>query len=123
MNRRARARQAFLETHGSGPWPCEWCESPVTKLGPQRDDGVVHHRNEDPIDNKAENLGCGHRRCHSSYHQSKNNSSPWGPNKPGAHTRVCEHNPIGDGWYLYPDGKRRECRLCRARRRLRPDGP
>ena len=64
-----RARDTFLTVNGPGPWPCAYCDELVDHLGVQSGDGNVHHVDEDPTNNAAENLTVMHRVCHVRHHK------------------------------------------------------
>lgn len=61
-----RTHRVFLETYGSGPWPCSFCDELVTSIG--RRTGHVHHRDEDPENDAPENLAIAHPGCHMRHH-------------------------------------------------------
>lgn len=112
------ARREFLARAGNAPWSCFFCGEPINRLGSTRNDGVVHHVDGDRFNNDPKNAVPAHRRCHSSYHQSKNNSSPFNsPGKPGGRGRGfgCGHPETPDNIYLRRNGQR-ECRTCKRRR-------
>lgn len=68
MTRYSNHRKIFHEHFGFGPWPCEMCDDEITQLGRRRDDGQIHHRNEDKLDNRPENLVVLHFKCHRRHH-------------------------------------------------------
>lgn len=66
-----RYRLIWIEDGGNRlPHPCFFCEEPVTQWGRLRDDGLIHHVDDDPTNNVHENLVVAHRSCHTSYHSS-----------------------------------------------------
>ncbi len=60
----------FLAHSGHGPWTCayESCGKQITRLGRRRDEGSIHHVNEDKHDNHPENLEIMHFGCHRKHH-------------------------------------------------------
>lgn len=68
MTRYSNHRKIFLDHNGPGPWDCELCDDKIVQLGKRRDDGQIHHRNEDKLDNRPENLVVLHFKCHRRHH-------------------------------------------------------
>lgn len=58
----------FIAHNGLGPWLCADCGEPVLRMGRSREDGSVHHEDEDPENNAPENLRIKHKRCHARAH-------------------------------------------------------
>jgi len=60
----------YTQHHGDGPYTCEHCGEIILKLGKRSRDGAIHHKNEDKLDNRIENLSVMHFGCHRSLHTS-----------------------------------------------------
>lgn len=58
-------RKLFIESNGTGPWPCTFCGQQI---------GVeelhVHHRDHDHANNADSNLAATHGDCHSHHHRT-----------------------------------------------------
>jgi hypothetical protein len=63
---RRRSRRKFLAVNPKAPWPCEFCSEEIRAEG----DLVVHHRDENPLNEEYENLASSHGSCHSRYHRA-----------------------------------------------------
>jgi hypothetical protein len=57
----ARYTRIFLETNGPGPWDCYGCHKPVREL-------LVHHIDENPLNDDPANLAAMHEPCHVRLH-------------------------------------------------------
>lgn len=58
----------FLRHNPEPPWICRECDEPILALGRESRDGVIHHLNKKPRDNRIENLVVLHHDCHSRLH-------------------------------------------------------
>lgn len=75
LGRRVREYVAiFWTANGPGPWPCHFCNHPVTRLG--KPDGVVHHLDHDHENQDLDNLAAAHWRCHASHHGRDRSLTP-----------------------------------------------
>lgn len=62
--RRSQYRELFFANSGAGPYDCYFsCGNPV-----DFSEVVIHHVNEDHLDNRLDNLVPAHRLCHNGYH-------------------------------------------------------
>lgn len=63
-----RARRAFIEHNGSGPWQCYSCTKLVLKIGRDSRDGNIHHLDDDVTNDVPTNLVMMHADCHQRFH-------------------------------------------------------
>jgi rubrerythrin len=63
-----RYHRVFFETNGSGPWACAICDGMVIQTGRGSQDGHIHHKDENPINDVPENLIIMHNACHARVH-------------------------------------------------------
>jgi hypothetical protein len=63
-----RARHAFTEVYGKGPWNCYTCSILVIKIGRDTWDGNIHHIDGDVTNDVASNLVMMHTICHQQLH-------------------------------------------------------
>lgn len=54
-------RQIFIDHHGDGPHACCFCEIITSEF-------IVHHLDEDRLNNDIENLASAHVSCHTAHH-------------------------------------------------------
>lgn len=66
-------RELWLEHNPPRPWPCIYCDRPITK----KDKWVVHHTNHDMTDNRVRNLRVMHAGCHSRHHNKGAKREPF----------------------------------------------
>ena len=78
-----KAHRIFFEAYPHGPWPCHFCGRPVNRTGRFKDDGNLHHIDENHDHNTLENLAMSHAGCHRSYHSSR---QVWTPERRRAHS-------------------------------------
>lgn len=58
----------FIETNGNGPWSCAECTEEVTVIGQGSTEGVIHHKDENYLNNDPSNLEMMHHACHLRHH-------------------------------------------------------
>lgn len=66
----ARNRRRYRRLVGNGPWICRVCGEDVIEIGRRRDQGHVHHLNENETDDDPDNLCVLHADCHNIIHQT-----------------------------------------------------
>jgi hypothetical protein len=66
----ARNRRRYTRLVGSGPWECFLCYDEVLELGKHRDQGHVHHLDENEENDDPSNLAVVHADCHNILHQA-----------------------------------------------------
>jgi hypothetical protein len=60
--------KTFLGYYGQGPWDCAYCGKLITQCGRGRGLGVVHHIDENKLNNDPLNLAIMHFECHRRHH-------------------------------------------------------
>jgi hypothetical protein len=58
----------FERARGAGPWACEACDNLVYERGKRSNDGVIHHKDEDTMNNDISNFAIMHFGCHRRFH-------------------------------------------------------
>jgi hypothetical protein len=72
------ARKVWIREHGNGPWSCGSCGEPVLKIGRQKGDGNVHHKDGNIDNDTPKNLEIRHSYCHRSGHfKGQKQSEEW----------------------------------------------
>lgn len=54
--------------YGEGPWNCGECDTQVTVIGQGSNEGVIHHKDKDYLNNDPTNLEMMHHACHLRHH-------------------------------------------------------
>lgn len=65
--RRSRTLQVFFASAGEPPWPCDYCGESVEAINRQQ--GFIHHHDEDKMNDSPENLVAMHPKCHVRHHR------------------------------------------------------
>ena len=62
--------RALFEVRGFGPYSCDMCGQPIELGLHYRDERslIIHHVDEDRLNNRPENLQLVHRACHQAHH-------------------------------------------------------
>lgn len=60
--------KVYHEHFGDAPWPCEYCGEVIEKHGKDKRDGVIHHRDNDEMNDDHTNLVMLHHDCHMRLH-------------------------------------------------------
>ena len=87
-------RPIWTAAHGELPQQCEFCSELVLQWGRGRQDGVIHHRDEDRWNNDIENLMLGHRHCHTTHHSAGSTKSDETRAKMSASASVRYSDPL-----------------------------
>ena len=61
-----KAEYLFVLYNGAMPWQCYGCGEPIITIDSKL--VVIHHKNENPKDNRKRNLVAMHRACHTRHH-------------------------------------------------------
>ena len=63
-------REIFCAHNGPPPWTCNYCGEFIHTFGRRRDEGHVHHLDNDHANDVPSNLVVVHVKCHSMIHRT-----------------------------------------------------